>query len=101
MKKYKFNFSNIAELLVNFFKKLAWVLGKKAFLTTLILILAGILLGESLFYKYFVLASKREGDFYANPLKFKESQFNSILQKIKEREATFNKPGSEINDPFK
>jgi len=85
-----------------FFKNLPRILGEKAFLTSLSLILFSLILGGILFYQYSILAKKAEPKTTEAPLYFQEKAYENILKIWQEREERFEAADTkEYSDPFR
>ena len=87
---------------VTFLKKLPRILGEKAFLTFLGLMVFSLIFGAFLFYKYSFLTKKSEPQIPESPLKFKEKAYEDVLKAWQEREERFNKAEfKEYPNPFR
>ncbi|MGB2762353.1 MAG: hypothetical protein WBC21_02325 [Minisyncoccales bacterium] len=73
-----------------FFKKLPRNLAENAFRSFMILVCLALIFGSVLFYKYSVLAEKKEPEVFKKPIEFKENIFENILKEWEEREVKFN-----------
>lgn len=76
--------------LEKFLKKLPRNLAKNAFRSFMILVCLALIFGCVLFYKYSVLAEKKQPEVLKKPIEFKENIFKNILEKWDEREVKFN-----------
>ena len=87
---------------LTFLKKLPRILGEKAFLTFLGLMVFSLIFGAFLFYKYSFLTKKIEPQITERPLKFKEKTYEDVLKAWQEREERFNKAEfKEYPNPFR
>jgi len=83
-------------------KKLPKILGERAFLTFLGLMVLSLTLGAFLFYKYNFLTKKIEPQITEKPLKFKEKTYEDVLKIWQEREERFKKAEfKEYPNPFR
>ena len=73
-----------------FFKKLPRSLAENAFRSFMILVCLALIFGCVLFYKYSVLAEKKEPEVFKKPIEFKENIFENILKEWENREVKFN-----------
>jgi len=86
----------------SFLKKLPKILGEKAFLTFLGLLVLSLALGTLIFYKYNVLAKKTEPEITEKPLVFEEKTYENVLKSWQEREERFKEAEfKEYPNPFK
>lgn len=83
LKRIKFN--KIKKIL----KKLPKILGKRAFLTFLILFFLASIFGAFVFYKYTVLVKRLEPEVLEKPIQFNEKVYQGILNIWEEREKVF------------
>lgn len=75
----------------SFFKKLPLFLGKKAFLVFIFSFAVSLIFGGFLFYKYSVLAQKKEIVVPVDKnILFKEKDYQSVLNAWQVREKKFN-----------
>ena len=103
-KIFKNPFNSFKKLLDPFLKnvnKSLWILGKNAFLFTIIFILLDIVFGEFLFYNYVVLVKMKESEIISPPAKFKEQVYQSVLGEWQAREENFKGVSPKnLQDPF-
>jgi len=86
----------------SFLKKLPRILGERAFLTFLGLMILSLILGAIVFYKYSFLKKKIEPQITERPLKFKEKTYEDVLKIWQEREERFKKADlKEYPNPFR
>ena len=86
----------------DFLKKLPRTLGKRAFLTFFVFLLFALIAGFLFFYKYSVLAEKEIPEIFGNPLQFKETTFQKVLEVWQEKEERFEAADTkEYPDPFR
>ena len=86
----------------SFLKKLPRILGERAFLTFLGLMILSLILGAIVFYKYSFLTKKIEPQITERPLKFKEKTYEDVLKSWQEREERFKKADfKEYPNPFR
>jgi hypothetical protein len=86
----------------SFLKKLPRLLGEKAFLTFLGLLILSLILGTFVFYKYSFLIKKIEPQIIERPLKFQEKTYEDVLKSWQEKEERFKKADfKEYPDPFR
>ena len=79
----------------------AWFLARHAFFVLLILMLASILMGEYIFYKYGVLAVNYVPDSVVNPNRFREQTYQSVLKSYQERQEKFESSAQSVpQNPF-
>ena len=72
-----------------FFGKLPRILGERAFLTFLGLLIIFLIFGAFLFYKYIFLVEKIQPEISEKPFQFNENLFQEILQKFENRQEKF------------
>ena len=87
---------------VVFLKRLPRILGEKAFLTFLGLMIFSLIFGAFLFYKYSFLTKKIEPQITESSLKFKEKTYEDVLKSWQEREERFE--GADLKEypnPFR
>ena len=85
-----------------FLKKLPKILGEKAFLTYLGLLILALILGGFIFYQYNILAKKTEVQITEKLLRFEEEVYNKVLKIWQEKEEKFE--GADLKkypDPFR
>jgi len=98
MKIPKLKFKKITDS----FKKLPRILGERAFLTFLGLLLFSLILSSFIFYEYSILAEKVEPKVLEKPLKFEEKTYQAILKTWQEKEERFKEIDlKEYQDPFR
>jgi len=86
----------------SFLEKLPRILGERAFLTFLGLLIFSLVLGALTFYEYNLLAKKIEPQITERPLKFKEKTYEDVLKSWQEREERFKEAEfKEYPNPFK
>lgn len=102
-KKHSYSFKGLLDAYIKKIKKIPWILGKNAFLYTLIFILIDILIGQFLFYKYALLIETEEPKIIFIFDKFQENIYQSVLEKWQNRENIFKNSLLDENytDPFK
>jgi len=61
-------------------QKALWFLGEHAFFAMLIFIFISFIIGTALFYRYSYLAGQKELCLTESPLRFKESNYQSVLE---------------------
>ncbi len=97
MKINKINLKKIK----GFFGKLSRILGEKAFLTFLGLLIIFLIFGAFLFYKYIFLVEKTQPEILEKPLQFNEGLLWEILQRFEEKEKKFEETKTkEYPNPF-
>lgn len=88
-----------------FFKKLPRILGERAFLTSLGLIIIALILGGVIFYKYSIFIQKFSSQTLMGgekPSQFNEKNFQEILKIWQEKEKKFKEADSkEYPNPFR
>lgn len=97
------SFINIRRLSVKKedFKNLFWFLGANIFYVILFFVLIEILFGGFLFYEYVVLRKQQVPEIKDTTLKFQDSAYLSVFDKLDAREKEFNSPLQEgLLDPF-
>lgn len=62
-----------------FFRDFPRILGEYAFLTFLVLLFFGLILGNFLFYKYNTLAQRKKPEVAEESLKFQEKTYQEVL----------------------
>lgn len=72
-----------------FLKRSLWVIGENFTSTFFILFFLALIIGGFIFYKYSFLAEKIEPQITEQPLRFKESLFQEILEEWENREKRF------------
>lgn len=93
----KIKLIKIKDLLV----KLPRILGEKAFLTFLGLLIIFLIFGAFLFYKYIFLVERIQPEAVDSYLQFDENLFQKISKKFNERERNFKiTETKEYPDPF-
>jgi len=98
MKIVKLKTKKIREFLL----RLPRMVAKNQFLISLILIFLALILSSFIFYKYGILAERKEIEVLEKPLHFNEKTLQEILKVWAEREKRFNEAGlKEYPDPFK
>jgi len=91
-----------AKKIKEFFKKLLRVLGERAFLTFLGLLIITLIFGGFIFYKYSILAAKMEPQVTEKPLQFKEKTYQAVLKFWQEKEKRFKEVDlKEYSNPFR
>ena len=86
----------------DFFKKLPRVLGERAFLTFLGLLVIALMSGGFIFYKYSILAAKTEPQVIKKPLQFKEKTYQEVLKVWQEKGKRFKEADfKEYPNPFR
>ena len=84
-----------------FLEKSPLALGKKAFLTSICLIILSLVLGSFVFYKYSFLVQKSEPEIIKKPLQFKEDLYQKILENLQDRKNKFEETElKEYPNPF-
>lgn len=82
-------------------KKIPLFLGIHAFLIILFLVLADLIFGAYLFYKYIYVAQNQAPEMISGQIIFDEENYQFILDQWKKREENFNKIGEDnIKNPF-
>jgi len=82
-------------------KRLPRILGEQAFLTFLVLLFFSLIFGGLIFYKYLILAEKKEPEILEKPLFFKENLYQKVLAEWEEREKNFEQAKlKEYPNPF-
>lgn len=77
-----------------------WI-AEHAFLVFLISVLAALIFGGIMFYKYNILVQKKEPEVREAPLQFKKDIYQNILTEWRQREERFEAADSkEYPDPF-
>ena len=72
------------------------------FLTLLVLLCLALLLGEALFYKYSILAERKETQITGETIKFRENLYQEVLTEWQARAQRFEQAGIEAYpDPFR
>lgn len=71
------------------FGKLPRILGEKAFLTFLGLLVVFLVFGAFLFYKYIFLVEKAQPEVIEGSLQFNERLFQKILEKSRDKQEKF------------
>src|SRR4030042_3604534 len=95
VKKIKFDKAKIP------FGKLPRILGEKAFLTFLGLLVIFLIFGSFLFYKYILIVEKAKPENLDGLPQFNEGFFQEILQKFGERQKKFEETKTKnYPDPF-
>jgi hypothetical protein len=85
-----------------YLKKIVWSVGKHSFIAFLLLFLLALILGGFVFYQYSFLAEKSEPQTAIQPLEFKESLYQEILEEWNERQDNFGgAEGKEYPDLFR
>src|SRR3989344_1568000 len=98
--KLIFNKLNISGV-VGKIKKIPWILGSRAFLIILLLILLDLILGEFLLYKYAILVKKEEPEITGNIVKFEYGAYLKVLEKWQAKEQQFTESVEKsYNSPF-
>lgn len=86
----------------DFFGKLPGILGEHQFIIALILIFFALILGGLSFYKFGVLAERKEPQILEKPLHFNEKAFQEILKIWEDRQKKFEETNlKEYPDPFR
>lgn len=62
-----------------FFKKLPWVLGRRAFFVIIVFSFLSVLFGVFLFYVYVVGPSSKEPEVFESPVRFRQDLYYKIL----------------------
>jgi len=100
-KKY-FNKDLLFKNFLSSIKKVLLVIGKRAFLVILLLVLLELIVGEFLFYQYAVLVKFKEPQVSVIPTRFKEDVYQSVLKEWKHRDDIFNNVIEEnYSNPFR
>ena len=85
----------------NFLKKIPKILGEKAFLTFLGLLIIASLIGEAVFYKYNILIKKTEVSPPDTSLEFQEKNYQDVLKVWQDKEKNFEEADSrQYPNPF-
>lgn len=103
-KKSSYNFKELLDIYIRKIQKVLWILGKRAFLCILILILIDILIGGFLFYKYVFLIENKEIENISAPNKFQENIYISVVEEWQNRGNILDNLSSfdeNYTDPFK
>lgn len=87
--------------ILQFFKKLPWLIGEQPFLAFLALLFISLMIGGLSFYKYNILIQKIEPEVIELPLQFGEGPCQEILEEWETREKKFAETQiKEYPDPF-
>ena len=85
-----------------FLKRLPRILGERAFLTFLGLLLVALIFGGIIFYQYNILVKKAEVQITEEPLQFQEKIYQDVLKIWQERKEKFQETEfKEYPDPFR
>ena len=85
-----------------FLKKVPYLLGERSFPALLVFVCLSLLLGGLLFYKYSILAEKKEPQVSEVSLKFERECFQRILKEKQNREERFQEIQTKVySDPFR
>jgi len=85
-----------------FLKRLFLVLGEKAFLTFLGLLLMALIFGAIIYYQYSALTKRAEVQIIGEPLQFQEKAYQNVLKIWQEREKKFEEADlKKYFDPFR
>jgi len=85
-----------------FLKKLPKILGERAFLTYLGLLVLALILGGFIFYQYNILAKKTEVQITEKLLRFEEEVYDKVLKIWQEKEEKFEGADfKEYPNPFR
>ena len=97
-----YNSHDVSKIAGNAAKRLVWFLGTHAFLIILVLILAGVLFGEFLFYQYVIFAERQDVENAITTTTFKENAYQNILQEWEAREEILSSKTSQLYvSPFR
>ena len=77
------------ETIKEFFKKLAWIIGRNTGIALLILFFLALILGGFVFYKYGFLVEKLEPQIIEKTLQFKGTIYQKISQEWQIRQQKF------------
>lgn len=85
-----------------FIKKLLFILGEKAFLTFLGLLLIAFIFGFIIYHQYNVSIKKVDVQIFSEPFEFQEKIYRKILNILQEKEKKFQETEfKEYPDPFR
>ena len=87
--------------IIDFVKKLPWILGKKAFLTFLISLFIWIIIGGIIFYQSIFSLKNEDVKILEKQLMFKEKNYQNILEVWEEKEKNIEEINSkQYINPF-
>ncbi|KPJ56061.1 hypothetical protein AMJ49_05810 [Parcubacteria bacterium DG_74_2] len=73
-----------------FFKKLPRNLAEQSFRSFMFFVLFALIFGGCLFYKYSILAERKEPEISKKPIEFREDILKNVLNEWQKREIKFN-----------
>ena len=83
-------------------EKILWLLASRAFFVISLLILASLILGAILFYKYIVLVERTAPQSTEKVVTFEYSNYQNVLEALRQREEKLTiLQGENHSNPFK
>jgi len=89
----KIDFKKIPDALKSapsFVVEVIWLIGKRAFWLTILLILVDLIIGGAVFYKYVFYAENDKSYLNNPPLQFDENSYQEILSQWEKRDESLN-----------